>query len=271
MSVDSLTASNIEQFEANGFVVPNYRLSPAKLSRLQGLAADLIDANPEFVHQPLSCPHIAGSGPQQLAATSGWLDYPTDPEILDMVCQLIGPNLILWGTTLFNKPAQTGRGIPWHRDGRYWPIEPLATTSVWIAITDSNIENGCLRCISGSHQQRTVGEHFRSTCDEDMIPETLKHGEYDASAACDIELEAGQMVIFDVYTAHGSNPNTSGRSRAGFAMRYMPSSSFYNHHNVPIADSPGAGHHLRALTLLRGIDERGRNDFKIGHPDLNAV
>ena len=46
-----------------------------------------------------------------------------------------------------HKEAKTGKKIPWHQDGTYWPIEPKATCSVWIAITDVDENNGCMKFI----------------------------------------------------------------------------------------------------------------------------
>lgn len=60
-----------------------------------------------------------------------------------MVEEVVGPDIILWGTTLFYKRAISGPETGWHRDGQVWPIKPIATTSVWIAATESTSRNGC--------------------------------------------------------------------------------------------------------------------------------
>ena len=133
-------------------------------------------------------------------------------------------------------------------------------------MTETTKKNGCLRVIPGSHGPREVGEHFRDDSDGVTIPETLRRDQYDETNARDIELEAGQMVIFDVYMAHGSNANRSGRKRIGYALRFMPATSHYDHHDVPIEDSRGSAHHTRPLIQVRGRDIIGKNDFTIGHP-----
>ena len=58
--------------------------------------------------------------------------------------------------SLFAKPAGTGRKVPWHQDGEYWPLKPLSTCTVWIAIDDSHQDNGCLNVIPGSHKNPTL-------------------------------------------------------------------------------------------------------------------
>ena len=265
-SVNILSPAEIAACRTDGVVVPEFRLSPDTLAHLQSLAARLIAGNPHMGDEPVASPHVPGSGVQNVKSDPAWIDIPTFAPILDMMEQLIGPDVILWGTTLFHKPAGLDRGVPWHRDGRYWPIKPLATTTVWIAVTDCTKENGCLRVIPGSHAACRIGRHFRDDSDRVTIPETLCDDEFDPDAARDLELEAGQMAVFDIYMIHGSNPNPTAAPRIGYALRYMPATSHYDHHDLPIADSRGSAHHTRPLIQVRGRDVSGLNDFAIGHP-----
>lgn len=262
-----LSNAEVSTYRADGILVPAYRLPNDRVAQLQDLSTRLISDNPDMGDEPVASPHVPGSGVQNVKSEPDWLRIPTFPPILDMMEQLIGPNIVLWGTTLFHKPANGHRSVPWHRDGRYWPIKPLATTSVWIAVTECTVTNGCLRVIPGSHKAGEIGRHYRNTADDVTIPETLHHDQFDKAAARDIELEPGQMAIFDVYTIHGSNPNPTGGPRIGYALRYMPATSHYDHHDIPVADSPGSAHHTRPLILVRGRDVCARNDFTLGHPE----
>ena len=261
-----LSAEEIRTYRNDGVLVPSFRLPSNKLELLQSLADDIVSRNPRMGDEPMASPHVPGSGVQNLKSDIRWLEIPTFPPILDMVEQLIGPDIILWGTTLFHKPSGIQRTVPWHRDGRYWPIKPLNTTSVWIAVTDCNTENGCLRVIPGSHLSQDTGSHFRDYSDDVTIPETLHPKEYDQSKTREITLESGQMVIFDVYTAHGSSVNKSDCVRTGYALRFMPATCHYDHHDIPVAESRGSAHHTRPLIQVRGVDRSGKNNFSIGHP-----
>ena len=261
-----LSPKEIQTYKDDGVLVPNYRLPNEKLDLLQLLARDIVRRNPNMGDEPMASPHVPGSGIQNLESDDRWIDIATFPPLLDMMEQLIGPDIILWGTALFHKPVGMQRTVPWHRDGRYWPIKPLSTTSIWIAATDCTTSNGCLRVIPGSHISKDTGSHFRDHSNEVTIPETLHQHEYEEKNARDITLEAGQMVIFDVYMAHGSNTNTSDLARTGYALRFMPAACHYDHHDIPVAESRGSAHHTRPLIQVRGVDCSRKNDFEIGHP-----
>lgn len=263
-----LNDDEIASFRRDGFLVPEFRLPPSDLERLQDLTERLVRDNPHLADVPMSCPHVPGSGAQSLKSSAEWLPLSLHAGILDMVEQIVGRDIVLWGSNLFYKRPLEGPATPWHRDGAYWPIKPLATTSVWIAISDSVRENGCLRFITGSHAGREIGNHFESKEKGVVIPGTLAPDSFNENAARDVEMEAGQVVLFDCYTIHGAQTNRGVRHRAGYALRFMPSSSHYDHASALTADrrSPGAAHHTRPLILARGVDRCGRNDFSRGHP-----
>lgn len=261
-----LTAAEVAAYRRDGFLVPQYRLPPALLQRLVALTAQVVQDNPGAIDQPLLGVHIPGSGTQKLKVPHGFADVATHPAILDMVEQLIGPDLILWGSVLFYKRAQQGPVTPWHRDATAYPIEPLATTSVWIAVTDSTRANGCLRFIPGSHAAREAGTHDRTHRPGDYFAGTLDAREFDASRAVDVELQAGQMVVFDVFAVHGARANNGTQARGGYSLRFMPGTSVYLHDAARDREMVGYGHETRALMLVRGADRTGRNDFRRGHP-----
>ena len=205
-----------------------------------------------------------------LYADKAFLDVATHPELLDVVEQLVGPDLILWNALMFYKRAENGPMVPWHRDGFGYPIEPIATTSIWIAVTESTTDNGCLRFIPGSHLTSDPGVHDSTPKDGEMFSGSLDPESFDESTAVDVVLEPGQFVIFDVYTIHGSRTNNGTQPRAGDSCRYMPGTSVYHHGKAEVRDQPGYGHESRALMLVRGQDRTGSNDFERGHARINA-
>ena len=270
-----LGPDEIEAYRRDGFVIPRFRLPSSTVSDLQKLTAELLEANPEFDGRLIPCPHVRR--PLEPGANHNintphpddWMRIATQPAILNAVQSLLGPDLILWGTALFYKRAAGGPETPWHNDAAFVPIQPHVTTTVWIAVFDSKIDNGCLRCIPGSHLKTSAADqHFNTQRPDVIFPNSVEVAESDEATARDIELEAGQMLMFDFYTIHGARANLGTRHRAGFTLRFMPSTSHFDrnerHGTDPYRVMKDKDYETRPLFLVRGID-RGRNDFQVGH------
>ena len=261
-----LSAAEVQDYRQRGFVVPRYRLPEARVAALRRTVERLISENPGIRPEHLVSVHIEGRNSEGVCGSADFLQLAREPAILDMVEQIIGPDIVLWGCQVFCKPAGDGMEVPWHQDGHYWPIRPLATCTVWIAIDDSTVENGCLRVIPGSHQGQRSYDHYKDEREALTLNRAVVHGQFDETTAVDLVLEAGQMSLHDVYLIHGSNPNPSGKRRAGVALRYMPATSHFDRGLYETGSSSGykvdfAG---RPLWLLRGVDRAG-NDFEVGH------
>lgn len=262
-----LASDEIETYRRDGFFVPKLRLSEAKLTQLKEALERVIESNPGTRPERLVSVHIKESQAEGVAGDSTFLEVARDEQILDLVEQLIGPDIILWGCQAFCKPPDDGMEVPWHQDGHYWPIRPLATCTVWIAIDDSTIENGCLRVIPGSQQVKELYEHLKEDRDDIVLNQRVQSDFFDEGSAIDVELEAGQISLHDVFLIHGSNPNRSNRRRAGLAIRYMPASSLFERKSPEEMESSGyrVDFSTRPIWLLRGRDIIGKNDFKIAH------
>ncbi len=249
-----LTEQQLSYYRENGYVIPDYRLPNTVLSEIKETHDRLIAHHPEFSD---FCSTL-------LAFDTGFLNFAKDPEILDMVAQLLGDDIVLWNASFFAKPARIGSTTPWHQDGEYWPIRPLATCTVWIAADASNTENGCLRVIPGSHKDKHLGEHEVNNDPTLSLPLVLKKSEFDERLVHDIVLEAGQMSLHDVFLAHGSESNSSDKPRRGLTLRFMPSTSVYDRDIEQKNRQDGTSNAPeRSLFLMRGVDRSGKNDFRV--------
>lgn len=265
-----LTEAEVERYRADGFVVPDWRVPPDQLDRLRSILERLISDAPGT--RPEHLVLRWGGGDAALAAHTAFLDFARTPALLDIVESLLGPDLICWGAHMFCKPAGDGLVVPWHQDGDYWPIRPLATCTVWIALDRSGPENGCLRVIPGSHRDRVSLPHEKVERADWALDQTLEDGTFDPADAVEVVLEPGQMSIHDVFMIHGSNANRSAHRRAGLAIRYMPATSLYDRR----IKRPGGAAAIRQdmsqrpIYLVRG-DDRAGNDFSIGQDRPFAV
>ena len=259
-----LSDDEVAAYRRDGQLTPRFRLSDELLARLTSAIEGLIADNPDIRPEQLVGAHVARSADSGVRGRQELLACARHPEILDMVEQLIGPDLIMWGSQVFSKPAGDGMAIPWHQDGQYWPMRPLATVTVWIAIDPATRANGCLRVIPGSHRLGLLAHE--SSQDESLaLNQGLAAGVFDEADAQDVELEPGQVSMHDAMLIHGSNANPSGIRRCGYAIRYMPATSHFDRKIPPtrIAHNQVIDFSQRPIWLVRGQDRAG-NDFSAG-------
>jgi ectoine hydroxylase-related dioxygenase (phytanoyl-CoA dioxygenase family) len=246
-----LTDAQIAKYHEDGYVIPDFIMPDDVIDSIQERHAALLTKHPEFRDY---CAAI-------LQYDEGFADYCRNDEILDMVEQVIGPDIALWNSSFFAKPAGNGKATPWHQDGEYWPIRPLATCTAWLAVDDATPENGCLRIIKGSHKNKDLLQHETNPSTDLTLNQELLKTEYDESNAVDLVLKRGQISLHDVFLVHGSEPNTSPNPRRGMTMRFMPTSSVFDHqlareqyNNMKVPD-----HSDRRIYHMRGVDRSGRN------------
>ena len=266
-----LNPDEIAQYRDQGYLVPSFRLGTARTDGLRAALEELIRINPDVRPEKLVSAHVMGpdGGPnvEGVRGHPAFLELARDPDILDMVEQVIGPDIILWGCHVFCKPAGDGLETPWHQDGHYWPIRPLANCTVWVAIDPSTRDNGCLRVIPGSHRSATCHPHLVEERQDLVLQARTDEASFDEASAVDIELQPGLMSLHDVIMVHGARVNRSTQRRTGVALRYMPATSVFERDLNPVDGKSGVpvAFARRPLWLLRGQDRSGRNDLRVGH------
>ncbi len=189
----------------------------------------------------------------------------THPRIVDCIEAIVGPNVLLMGSLFFCKyPPVTptikqrvksvlGKGkvaakfVDWHQDLKYWGFDPPYAVTAWVAVDDSDVENGCMRVIPGSHREGIV-EHTTSSKSGNILSrnQAIRNELVDESKAVDLVLRAGQISLHHGEVFHASNPNRSSRRRCGLAVRYT---------HTGVKPIPEAKAVVRHPILLRGVDE----------------
>jgi len=209
----------LERYQRDGQIAPSTALPEEFLSQARTRMERLLRERPE-----LDADFIPGL----IEIDGGWLELARAPQILDIVEQVLGPDIIVWGSGLFCKSAMEGKATPWHQDGQYWPIRPLRTVTAWIAIDPATLDNGCLRVIHGSHAGKEVHAHSANDSDALVLNQEIDLSRLGNPIPHDVVLDSGMFSIHDVHLVHGAEPNRSGSRRAGLVFRYMPASSHYD-------------------------------------------
>ena len=242
-----LTQNEIEKYNEDGYLIPNFTMPEKELLEIEELHNSLIKKFPKFRNY---CPAL-------LLHDERFLKYCFNNEILNIIEQLIGKNFALWNSSFFAKPAFNGYATPWHQDGQYWPIRPLATCSVWLAIDEATSENGCLRFIKGSHKEKTLKKHKLNKSKNLTLSQEILKSEYIEKNSIDLILKRGQISLHDIYMVHGSEENESPNSRRAMTMRFMPTTSVFDHKFV----FNTRDFSITKIYQARGVDKSMKNNI----------
>ncbi len=239
-----LSTDDVAYYTEQGYHFPIRALEPERAERYRQLA--------ENTHQSGQGNSVTGdmriSFKLHLAYT--WLDEMVhDPHVLDIVEDIIGPDILVWSSALFMKNSGDGSFAAWHQDTNYSTLKGRDQVSIWIALSPSKIESGCLRVIPGSHK---VGRLLHEETDD--MKNILARQErlvkdLDDSRAVDVELDPGEMSLHHLAMVHGSGRNDADYTRIGYAVRYIAP------HVEPV------GRH-ETVMLARGEDRYGYFDLE---------
>lgn len=225
----ALTQEQIDSFWANGYLSYGKVLEDAEIERLR-CEYDLVfeQAATEGGSRNLSVDHTDDRERQRSAPQQMWqimqvcernlhfrrLIY--DDRILDLVQDLLGPNLMLFHDQALFKPAHTGGPVFWHQDNAYWHCKPANLISCWLTLDDVDKANGAMHLMPGSHLTPVWHEHSDST---NVL---LESKGVDASRAQVVALPAGGCMFHHCQTLHYTPPNTTDRQRRAFVIHFMP-------------------------------------------------
>jgi len=243
-----VTPENVRQYQNEGYTICREVVTPATLTRMRAIIDGFIDEMSQVMRpEHLDKPHVWHRR---------FLDMCATPELLDHVEPFIGPDIVLFSSHIISKAKRDGLAVPWHQDANYWSLEPMNVITLWLAIDDATVENGCMRVIPGTHRLGPLEHVPAEDPQTKVLHEGLPPEAFDEARAVNCELRAGDCSFHAPYTIHGSAPNTSERRRCGYTMRFMPADTkmlrtgkfarwFANH----------------PLFLLRGQDVRGVNIY----------
>jgi hypothetical protein len=261
-----LSEQELAQYHDKGWIVPRWELPEKIIAEMRREYDLLLERNRHIASDIMLAPHQTNGGSMGVAGSEKWLEFATHPGLMEIARQLIGDDIILWGTTIFGKPPRSGKETPWHQDGDYYPIKPLEVLTIWIPLDDVTEENGPMRFIPGSHREHKLFSHSWIDGDDKTINMVVDPEHFDESSAEPLLLRTRQVSFHDVYMIHGSGPNRSDHRRAALIVRLMPASSYYDHAlGAEIGKKhPSQGYGERPLYLVSGQDRAG-NNFTIGH------
>lgn len=144
----------------------------------------------------------------------------THPVVVSQVGAILGEDLLCFGSSLIWKPAAKELHVSWHQDATHWGLSRPDAVTVWLALTPSTRENGCVLAVPESHGTQLGHDHPED--ENNMLGrKEVVRCNIDKRDVFAIELEPGQASIHHALLLHGSELNHSNQDRIGFAMRYI--------------------------------------------------
>jgi hypothetical protein len=236
-----LTDKAIQQFHERGYYLP---LDVASVEEIQEMRRQL------EAFEAKSGSALRGTNRFKNHLLFKWLsDLIRSPKILDAIEGLIGPNLLVWSTDWWIKEAQSSKFVSWHQDSQYWGLDTRKLVTVWVALSPSTMESGCMRVLPGSHLGPDL-PHKETFHDDNMLTRGQQIEDIDETLAVNLEVDTGKAVIFAYRIAHASHPNRSNDRRIGLAIRYIPPDARQQY-----AETDSA-------TLVRGKDTVGHFELE---------
>ncbi|HWL44872.1 MAG TPA: phytanoyl-CoA dioxygenase family protein [Ilumatobacter sp.] len=140
------------------------------------------------------------------------------PAIADLCADLVGPDVNLyWDQAVYKKPEKPRR-FPWHQDNGYTFVEPQQYLTVWLALTDATLDNGCPQVVPGLHRRGTLAHRFVDPLGWECLDDPAAGG-FDVVAA---PVPAGGAVVFSSLTPHLTGPNLTDGVRKAYILQYAP-------------------------------------------------
>jgi len=243
-----LTTSQVDRYERDGFACPVPVLGA---DEVRALRADLEHWERQQGH-PLDFPEKSKS-----YLLYGWADALVHhPRVLDAVEDVIGPDILVYHSTMWIKEANTPAYVRWHQDGAYFFLDPLEHVTAWVALSEASEKAGCMRVIPGTHRLPMI-DHDDKPDAHNMIKRGQGISErFDGETGVAMPLGAGELSLHHTALVHCSPGNGSDDRRMGLGISFVPA------HVRPLGPvKPSA-------LLVRGQDRHGHflPEARLGRP-----
>jgi non-heme Fe2+,alpha-ketoglutarate-dependent halogenase len=181
----TLTREQVVQFNRDGY-----------LKGIRIFSAEEMDGHRRYFDALLA--KVLAAGKDSYSISTAHLKYGkvydllTEPRIVAVVKDLLGEDVVAWGSHYFCKMPRDGKAVAWHQDASYWPLSPSKAVTVWLAIDDADLENACMRFIAGSHHSGHLTFRPSSPDEHNVLNQSIDNPEQYGSIVDDC-LKAGEI------------------------------------------------------------------------------
>jgi phytanoyl-CoA hydroxylase len=222
-------------FERDGFIVLRNVFGPATLENIRSSLIEIVRHAERGLEDPF-LPWYLRHRPDQgvlydlFQRHPEFQDLARHPRILDALETVLGPDIFLYENSVVYKPKGRQNGVPYHQDFISRPNEPVKFVA-WMAIDPVTREAGALKVLPGSHRggfrpwYRVKGETHHDRVDAATL---------DLSGQMHIELEPGDVLVFNQLVVHGSDEMHTDSLRLVYRASYQGFEEIFVPRGAPV-------------------------------------
>ncbi len=213
----ALTAEQVASYRLDGFLFPIPALTEDELAQ----ARAGLDRLERWLQSPLT--KAEGKWRSSAYTFLPWANrLARHPRILDVVEDVLGPDILVYTSTFFIKEPGTPAFAAWHQDSTYFGLQPFEHVTAWVALSEASALAGCMDVLSAHGKPRQMHHAALRLTDSingggQSIVEPI-----DGTDAVSMQLRAGEFSLHHTLCAHRSAPNRSDHRRIGFGISYIP-------------------------------------------------
>ncbi len=275
-----LSETQVQQYRRDGFVIVRGFLDNDELADWREAVGQALEArgNQRVLAKDMNTDPDDYYSRVFTQRVNLWQDSPAirrlmlDPRLGKLAAELAGVDGIrIWHDQALVKPPW-GNPTAWHLDNPYWSFHSPDAISIWVALDDATLTNGCLAFIPGSHRQADPERNVTLEASDHIGKLFDAYPEWTSLDPVYAEMKAGDASFHNGLTAHGAGANMTPRARRAMTCAYMPDGSTFNgQENILPPDK------LEALSVGDPLNDNAFNPLLFSHsrevdltPLLNA-
>ncbi len=151
----------------------------------------------------------------------GWQGNVFERRAASVAAQLCGEGMAIdYDQLLAKQPFKQDAVFAWHQDMAYWPDTPdTRTATLWLAIDDSTIDNGCMRFVPATAGEETLRSHTPQFGDRgtshalgtDLLP---------GDQVVPVPIARGDVTVHNERVMHGSGGNNTSGFRRAYVLAF---------------------------------------------------
>ena len=153
--------------------------------------------------------------------------------LAELAAECLGTTPVLFQDHLVSKTPGTAEPVKWHQDYSYWPLANAKGLTMWVALDDATLDNGCLHYAKASH----LGGEYRAADFIEGATQTpqaaLPPLQVPPNAVVPMPVAAGSVLLHDPLVLHMSAGNRTAHPRRAWSISWVTEAARWAPEHAP--------------------------------------